>query len=378
MTNNQSRIVIARESPVAPHLRGEGGRLKQSVHRDEQNSSVSNFYGVDKIASAPPGAGLRNDMLWLLLIGYLLLPLLVRAQTTTSTPTTTPPNIATSAPDINQTDTISPQDALAALLSENGTINSPTVLVTDSKTGEVLAERGSEIKRPIASLTKLMTAVIFLEHNPGWKKRVTFKKSDRAIGATVALRIGDTATTRDLFYAMFVRSANNATRALARSTGLSEAEFVKQMNFRARILGMENTHFIEPTGLEAGNVATAENFLKLARYALKNPAIVKAATTRKYTFKLLNRRRWLTVTNPNKLFKQNRFIVTATKTGYTEEAGRNLLVRAKNKTGREVLIVNMGANKTGAQWTDMNKLLEAALGNKTNVVYKQKTLNSEL
>lgn len=274
----------------------------------------------------------RTKIVSLLLIGYLLFPLLARAQT-----------------------------PLEALLIDETAINSPTVLVTDAKTGEVLAERGSEIRRPIASLTKLMTAVIFLEHNPGWNKRVTFKKSDQAIGATVALRPGDVVTTRDLFYAMFVRSANNGTRALARSTGLSEADFVERMNLRARVLDMQNTHFVETTGLEAGNAATAENYVKLARYALKNPFIAKAATTRKYTFRLLNRRRWLAIANPNKMFKQNRFIITATKTGYTEEAGRNLLVRAKNKAGQEVMVVTMGANKTGAQWTDMTKLLEAVL-----------------
>lgn len=243
-------------------------------------------------------------------------------------------------------------------------LNSPTILVADAKSGEILLERESNIKRPIASLTKLMTAAVWLDNNPGWKKMVTMLKSDDTIPAKIYVKAGDKISTRDLFFATLVHSANNAARALARSTGLASAEFVKQMNAKAKALGMNDTRFVEPTGLSAGNVSTAQDYLKLTQYLLKNSLFLQATTIKQYRLTIKRGKKIikLTTANSNKILNSP-FTITGSKTGYTEEAGRCLMIRAKNAAGQEVIAIIMGATVPGKQWSDMNSLLAAALGN---------------
>lgn len=241
-------------------------------------------------------------------------------------------------------------------------LNSPTILVADAASGEILVERNSNIARPIASLTKVMTAAIFLENNPGWKKMVAMKKSDDTIPSKIYVKTGDEISTRDLFFATLVHSANNAAKALARSTGLSSAQFVRQMNLKAKELGMDNTKFTDVTGLGAGNVSTAADYLKLSQALLKNVLFVQATTAKKYTMSVVRGKKTLkiTVANSNKILNSP-FTITGSKTGFTYEAGRCLMIRAKNNDNREVVAVIMGATVPGKQWSDMNSLLAAAL-----------------
>ncbi len=241
-------------------------------------------------------------------------------------------------------------------------LNSPTILVTDAASGEILVERNSNIARPLASLTKVMTAAIFLDNNPGWKKMVTMLKSDDTIPSKIYVKAGDKISTRDLFFATLVHSANNAAKALARSTGLSSAEFVRQMNLKAKELGMNNTEFVEPTGLSSGNISTAEDYLKLSQNLFTSDIFLQATTVKKYVISVVRGKKTLkiAVANSNKILNSP-FIITGSKTGYTTEAGRCLMIRAKNKDNREVIAIIMGATVPGRQWTDMNSLLAAAL-----------------
>jgi len=241
-------------------------------------------------------------------------------------------------------------------------INSPSILVADAGSGAILLERGSNIKRPIASLTKLMTVAVFLDNNPGWSKKIAMQKSDDTIPAKIYVKVGDKISTRDLFFATLAPSANNAAKALARSTGLASRTFVAEMNKKAKALGMVNTRFVEPTGLSAGNVSTAEDYLKLAQDLLKNNLVRQATTIKKYQLTLTRGKKTikLALTNSNKIL-DSPFTITGSKTGYTTEAGRCLMIRAKNKDNREVIVITLGATAPGKQWTDMNALLAAAL-----------------
>lgn len=244
-------------------------------------------------------------------------------------------------------------------------LNSPTILVTDAQSGEILVERNSQVARPLASLTKLMTAAVFLDNNPGWKKLVTIIKSDDTIPSKIYVKPGDKISERDLFFAMLAHSANNAARALARSTGLSGASFVAQMNIKAKALGMTNTRFVDPTGLAAGNVSTAADYLKLAQAVLKDQLLLQATTIKEYRLAVVRGKKNLkmAVVNSNKILNSP-FTITGSKTGYTDEAGRCLMIRAKNSGGREVVAIIMGATVPGRQWSDMNSLLAAALEDK--------------
>ena len=246
-------------------------------------------------------------------------------------------------------------------------LNSPTILVADAQSGDILVEQNSAIARPIASLTKIMAAAVFLDNNPGWKKLITMQRVDDTIPAKIYVKPGDKISTRDLFFATLVHSANNAAKALARSTGLTSAQFVRQMNAKAQTLGMASTKFVEPTGLAAGNISTAEDYLKLSQAMLKDPIFLQATTLKKYTLNVVRGKTTLkmAVANSNKILNSP-FTITGSKTGYTTEAGRCLMIRAKNKDNREVIAIIMGATVPGKQWSDMNSLLAAALDEKTN------------
>ena len=180
------------------------------------------------------------------------------------------------------------------------------------------------------------------------------------------IKPGSRLTTRDLFFATLVASANNAAKALARSTGLSPAAFVQKMNAKAKELDMNNTTFVEPTGLDERNQTTAEDYLKLSQKLLSDMLFLQATTSKKYTVTDLSRKRKITIANTNQILKSP-YIITGSKTGFTYEAGRCLMIRAKNRSGQEVIAIIMGADKQGAQWQDMSLLLDAALGNNTQI-----------
>jgi len=240
-------------------------------------------------------------------------------------------------------------------------INSPSIFVADAHTGEILIERASETQRPIASLTKLATAATFLDHNPGWNQKVTFQTADDTIPAKIYVKTGDVFTAHDLFYATLLKSANNAAKALARSTGMPEQEFVSDMNQTAEKYGMKRTHFVEPTGLSDQNISTAQDIYTIAKSLFADPLFLQVTTPKAYTIAAVNTGKKHTLINSNKLLDVP-YIVLGSKTGFTYEAGRCLVMKVKNKAGREVIAVTMGADTPGAHWDDMRLLLDATLG----------------
>ena len=107
-------------------------------------------------------------------------------------------------------------------------ISAASAITVDAASGKILYQKNPEQILPLASITKLMTAIIFLENNPGWDKEYTIAKEDARAGAKASLLVGDTVTVRDLFYAMMVASSNEGAIALANSTGLGQEEFVSK------------------------------------------------------------------------------------------------------------------------------------------------------
>ena len=149
-----------------------------------------------------------------------------------------------------------------------------SVLVTDVASGATLFAKHDQRSAPIASITKLMTALVFLDHNPGWETAVTVTAEDQRVGGIVYLVPGETVTVRDLFSLMLVASANEAAVALARSTGLEN--FVAAMNQKALGLGMHQSQFTDETGLDAGNVASPHDLASLAQAAFSQPDVAQA------------------------------------------------------------------------------------------------------
>ncbi|EKD49579.1 MAG: hypothetical protein ACD_63C00104G0003 [uncultured bacterium] len=216
----------------------------------------------------------------------------------------------------------------------------------DAYSEKILFQKDPDTRRSIASLTKLMTAQVFLDNNPGWEKEVKIISSDFVGGATLGVRAGDIVTSLNMFNSMLVGSRNNAVKALVRSTGMSEVDFVAKMNKKAEIWGLKNTRFVEPTGLDARNFSTALEYAKLSKKVLQNPEIVRGSTMKSYSFWTKNTNRAVSTKATNKLLERGN-IVTGGKTGFTYEAGYCLMSRLrKNRADRaEVINVVLGESR---------------------------------
>ena len=169
--------------------------------------------------------------------------------------------------------------ALACLLAVVAAAAPPVVrgeayVVENATTGEVLAASDARERLPIASITKLMTALVALER-VGLDEVVTVSRRTAAVGeSTIHLRPGERIAVRDLLSAALVQSANDAANALAEHVGGSIPRFVELMNARARELGLTDTHFVNPNGLDApGHVSSARDVTRLARVAMRKPFI---------------------------------------------------------------------------------------------------------
>ncbi len=220
-------------------------------------------------------------------------------------------------------------------------ITAQAAAVMDKNTDLVLWQKNADQVRSLASITKLMTVMVFLDHNPGWDQLVTMEQQDETSEIQPNILRGEVATVRDLFNVTLVASDNNTARALARSTGLSQDEFVKEMNKKALALNMSQSNFVEPTGLDAANQATALDVLKLGKAAFSKNEIQKAVIQKNYTLVTQDGRN-KKVLSTNNLLKSY-LDVRAGKTGYIEAAGYCLLVEVASEAGQDILTVVLGS-----------------------------------
>jgi len=246
-------------------------------------------------------------------------------------------------------------------LEEQLTANSAIVMDQD---GNVVFEKNADEVRPVASLTKLVTTAVFLDYNPGWDKVVTIQASDNVGGASIPFQPGDLVSTKNLFYATLVGSKNNAARALMRSTGLSEPQFISEMNKKVSGWGLHKTHFIEPTGLSEYNISTAREMMEISQRTMGNSNYITASQTDWYQvdYNRGEENKTFLCRNTNLKLLERDLYVTGGKTGFTYEAGYNLITRArltKNST-RELTALVMGA-KISMNYEEVYLLLKTFL-----------------
>lgn len=243
-------------------------------------------------------------------------------------------------------------------------VSSTAGIAYDVEKGVVVAGKNIDERHPIASLSKLMTALVYLDRKPTFKNIVTYQKEDKALFCScLYVSPGETMTANDLWHAMLIGSANNATRALVRSTKLSETEFVKLMNAKAQELGLTTLTFADPTGLDPANQGSASDMAKLAAIAFKRSEISKVAVKESYTFSTRNTRKVHTLKNRNKMLETG-WQVTGIKTGYIEESGNCLITQVKGKTtGRTIVTVILGAATAAKQYADTEKALDIGFAN---------------
>jgi len=203
-----------------------------------------------------------------------------------------------------------------------------------------LAAKAPERRQAIASITKLMTALVFLDNNPGWEKEYTIRRDDIVEGGKINLFLGETVKVKDLFNASLVASDNGATLALVHATGLSTADFMVAMNNKAKDLGLLQTEFADPVGLSNGNLSNVRDVARLAQAALNKAEIEAAVARHTYRFqtvqgreKLLESTDWLLDSSPSSTLK-----ALGGKTGYTDQAGYCFVGRFQDKDGRSVIV----------------------------------------
>lgn len=241
-------------------------------------------------------------------------------------------------------------------------------IVVDVHTGTVLYSKEGHLQRPIASITKLMTALVFLDHNPGWEKEMVMLPADERVGAAAKIYRGEAVTVSDLFYASLVSSDNNATIALMRSTGLSESEFVRLMNEKSTEIGLKNTVFVEPTGLDQRNVSTALDISYLLYHSLQDPFIADATTRSVYSFDILNNEKTRNVYATDRLldsYLNSSYTIKGGKTGFTYDAGSCLGIQIEDKDGNELIVVVLGSNNNQTRFTEVKALTEWTYDNFT-------------
>ncbi len=231
--------------------------------------------------------------------------------------------------------------------------------VLDANNRVFFYQKNADEVQPIASITKLMTALVFLENNPGWDKSYTITADDQVEGGILNLFPGDEVTIKDLFKTSLIASDNGATLALVHATGLDEKEFVKKMNETARRLGLARTQFIDPVGLSDRNVSTAREVALLAKAALKKEEISQATESKDYSFTTLNGKDKKIESTDYLLFDsvKNTFQVMGGKTGYTEKAGYCFAGRFKDGSGREVISVVLNSRGKNERFKESKSLV---------------------
>lgn len=217
-----------------------------------------------------------------------------------------------------------------------------SAIVIDNSTGEVLYTKDAHARRPIASLTKLLTSLVFLECGPDMTETATVSEEDAANSSRSSLRVGEELTLRDFLYAALVCSDNRAARVLARSAGVEPDSFIVLMNKKARALGMDSTLVVEPTGLSEQNVSTAFECAILLEVALQNHLIRKVTTSNEVIIKPLNKKRQHRLVNTNRLLRHG-FSFRGSKTGYINESGWCIAATGLSADGHDVTVVVLGA-----------------------------------
>jgi serine-type D-Ala-D-Ala endopeptidase (penicillin-binding protein 7) len=210
-------------------------------------------------------------------------------------------------------------------------LRSSSALVLDASTGEVVIDKNADAVTPIASITKLMTAMVILDRNLDLDQRIVISRDDidSLKGTRSRLRPGNVATRGELLLIALMASENRAAAALGRTYPGGLEPFIAAMNAKAAALGMHDSRFVDPTGLSPYNVSSARDLAKLVR-AAHDYSVIRDFTTRdRATVRVSERGRPLTYVNTNGLVRQHRWEVGLSKTGYISEAGRCLVMRVR-------------------------------------------------
>ena len=241
------------------------------------------------------------------------------------------------------------QTALATPNPAKLQLKSGSALVMDVNTGKTLYQKNPTRVRPIASLTKLMTALVVLDARQNLNQTLTIDQNDRDnIKHTYSrVRFGTKVSRRDALHLALMSSENRMASALARHYPGGRSAFIRAMNNKARQLGMRNSRFYDSTGLSTRNVSTARDLAKLITAAYRQPLIRQFTQDTNKEMRFSTPAYSLMFNNTNPLVKNPDWDVRLSKTGYTDEAGRCLLMRAKpDRQELAIVLLNSVGKRT--------------------------------
>jgi D-alanyl-D-alanine endopeptidase (penicillin-binding protein 7) len=228
-------------------------------------------------------------------------------------------------------------------------------IIYDPETGKVLWETHGEDQRSIASITKVMTAVVFLEESPDLSESVVVDPADMRGASTTYLRRNEKVTKEDLLHLMLIASDNAAARVLARNSSYGPTGFIDRMNQKAADLGLTSTHYSDPSGLLAANVSSAYDMARLITFASKDSRISSVMQKQEYT--ATAGRRTINIHSTNQLVRQGDVDVRAGKTGFITKAGYCLATLLRlPQGGPQVAVVVLGAKSNAGRFWETRHL----------------------
>lgn len=256
---------------------------------------------------------------------------------------------------ISNTTTTTPNFA-ASSFAYTPLLNARSALVMNANTGKILYQKNVDTVRSIASISKLMSAMVLLDAKLNMYEDITITEDeiDRLKGTGSRLSIGTTLTRGELLHLGLMSSENRAIHALARTYPGGMGAFVAAMNAKAQSLGMNKSRFFEPTGLDPRNVSTARDLSVMVRAASKYPQI-RSLTTSNYGQVYTSAGKTQTYKNTNALVRESDWDISLQKTGYIKEAGRSMVLQAR-LGNQPVVIVVLGSSTSSSRVRDAREL----------------------
>ncbi|MEK6749660.1 MAG: D-alanyl-D-alanine endopeptidase [Pseudomonadota bacterium] len=244
-------------------------------------------------------------------------------------------------------------------------LNSSTAMVVDQATGELVFGKNADQKIPIASITKLVTAMVILDAKLALDERIEITKNDRdrLRGSRSRLRPGQVFARGELLQLALLASENRAAAALGRSFPGGKSAFVKAMNEKAAQLGLRHTRFSDPTGLNSNNVSTARELVKMVQAAYEYPFIRDASTAPSMRVTTGKARRAMKFGNTNRLVRNDNWHIGLSKTGYISDSGYCLVMQVEisNRPLIVVLLDSWGKQSRIGDAKRLRKWLEKAV-----------------
>lgn len=238
-----------------------------------------------------------------------------------------------------------------------------SIVIKDLNSNKLVFSKDKNQELSPASLTKIMTTILALEYGKP-KDVITITSEMKKVEPTILnFKVGEKFYLEDLIYATMIKSANDASLAIAYHIGKGNKDkFINLMNIKAKKLGMRNTIFTNPSGFDIkNNISSTGDMLLLTEYAIKNKMFNKIVNTKSHTITTLNTKKQYKVFTTNKLLKDDPYVI-GVKTGYTKKAGACLVARAK-KDNQDYLIVMLNSKN---RWSNTQKIVNTVLNKNLN------------